>query len=87
MYICCIFKAFLLCFFSSTDPDDDDDELRELEDLQRKQSNPGELTLIDRGKLFVEELVAKVGFLGILACASVSFFNLSKIFFLNFVFC
>lgn len=64
-------KQFFTIVFYRTDPDDDDDEIRELEDLQRKQSTPGELTLLDRGKLFVEELVAKVGFLGILACASV----------------
>lgn len=61
------------------DPDDEDDEIKELEDLQRKQSTHEELSLIDRGKLFVEELVAKVGFLGILACASVSYYVLINI--------
>lgn len=75
--------SFLQSFFCRTDPDDEDDEIRELEDLQRKQSTPEELTLLDRGKLFVEELVAKVGFLGILACASVrkSFLLFCKNFF------
>jgi hypothetical protein len=54
------------------DPDDEDDDLKEFEELKRKQSNKTELTLIEKGKLFVEELVQRVGFLGILACASVS---------------
>lgn len=52
------------------DPDDEDDELAEFEKLQRK--NRDDLTIIERGKLFIEEIVQKVGFLGILACASVS---------------
>lgn len=63
---------FILSVVGSIDPDDEDDELKEFEELQRKQQNRNELTLIDKGKLFVEELVQKVGFLGILACASVS---------------
>jgi hypothetical protein len=57
---------------SGIDPDDEDDDLKEFEELKRKQSNKTELTLIEKGKLFVEELVQRVGFLGILACASVS---------------
>ncbi|XP_019877923.2 vacuole membrane protein 1 isoform X3 [Aethina tumida] len=56
---------------SGIDPDDEDEELQEFEELQKKQQNKDELTLIERGKVFVEELVQKVGFLGILACASI----------------
>ncbi|XP_068901927.1 vacuole membrane protein 1 isoform X2 [Tenebrio molitor] len=56
---------------SGIDPDDEDDDLKEFEELKRKQSNKTELTLIEKGKLFVEELVQRVGFLGILACASI----------------
>ncbi|XP_063927167.1 vacuole membrane protein 1 isoform X2 [Zophobas morio] len=56
---------------SGIDPDDDDDDLKEFEELKRKQSNKKDLTLIERGKLFVEELVQRVGFLGILGCASI----------------
>lgn len=63
-----------LLFFTRTDPDDEDDDLREFEELQKKQKSPEDLSFIDKGKLFVEELVAKVGFLGILACASVRSF-------------
>lgn len=53
------------------DPEEDD-ELKELEELERKKNNPEALTLIERGKILVEEIVQKVGFFGILACASVS---------------
>nr|XP_023015659.1 vacuole membrane protein 1 isoform X2 [Leptinotarsa decemlineata]XP_023015660.1 vacuole membrane protein 1 isoform X2 [Leptinotarsa decemlineata] len=55
---------------SGIDPDDDDD-LKELEELEKKKNNRDSLTLIERVKLFVEETVQKVGFLGILACASI----------------
>ncbi|XP_018326635.1 vacuole membrane protein 1 isoform X3 [Agrilus planipennis] len=55
---------------SGYDPDDDD-ELREFEELQRKEINRENLTLMEKGKLFVEHIVQKVGFLGILACASI----------------
>ncbi|KAJ3629497.1 hypothetical protein MTP99_013889 [Tenebrio molitor] len=48
---------------SGIDPDDEDDDLKEFEELKRKQSNKTELTLIEKGKLFVEELVQRVGFL------------------------
>ncbi|CAH0549366.1 unnamed protein product [Brassicogethes aeneus] len=56
---------------SGIDPDDEDNELAEFEELQKKQQNKEELTLIEKGKIFVEDLVQKVGFLGILACASI----------------
>ncbi|CAG9821447.1 unnamed protein product [Phaedon cochleariae] len=56
---------------SGLDPDDEDDDLKELEELEKKKKNKDTLTLMERGKLFVEEIVQKVGFLGILACASI----------------
>lgn len=56
---------------SGIDPDDEDDDLKEFEELQKKQQNREKLSIIERGKLFVEELVQKVGFFGILACASI----------------
>ncbi|XP_050315905.1 vacuole membrane protein 1-like isoform X2 [Anthonomus grandis grandis] len=56
---------------SGIDPDDEDDDLKEFEELQKKQKNREKLSLIEKGKIFVEELVQKVGFLGILACASI----------------
>ncbi|KAF7283517.1 transport and Golgi organization 5 isoform X2 [Rhynchophorus ferrugineus] len=56
---------------SGIDPDDEDDDLKEFEELQKKQKNREKLSVIDKGKLFVEELVQKVGFLGILGCASI----------------
>ncbi|XP_030764304.1 vacuole membrane protein 1 isoform X2 [Sitophilus oryzae] len=56
---------------SGIDPDDEDDELKEFEALQKKQQNREKLSIIEKGKLFVEELVQKVGFFGILACASI----------------
>lgn len=54
------------------DPDDEDDDLKELEELERKKMSRAQLTLVEKVKLFVEELVQKIGFFGILACASVS---------------
>ncbi|XP_026288817.1 vacuole membrane protein 1 isoform X1 [Frankliniella occidentalis] len=55
---------------SGYDPDDEDD-LAEFEELQRKKENPELLSTVDRLKLFVEKLVEKIGFFGILACASI----------------
>ena len=55
---------------SGYDPDDEED-LAEFEELQRKKENPELLNTVDRLKLFVEKLVEKVGFFGILACASI----------------
>ncbi|CAG9862545.1 unnamed protein product [Phyllotreta striolata] len=51
--------------------DDDDDDLKAFEELEKKKQSKAELTFIEKGKLFVEEIVQKVGFLGILACASI----------------
>lgn len=56
---------------SGIDPDDEDDDLKAFEELEKKKNNRDELTFIEKGKLFVEEIVQKVGFLGILACASI----------------
>lgn len=58
---------------SGYDPDDETEtELKELEDLERKLKNKEQMTIIERLKVSVEQVVEKVGFLGILACASVS---------------
>ncbi|KAI5725742.1 hypothetical protein M8J77_019606 [Diaphorina citri] len=55
---------------SLLDPDDVDD-LVELEELHKKKNNPETMTLVDKLKLKIETLVNKVGFFGILACASI----------------
>ncbi|KAM7350765.1 transport and Golgi organization 5 isoform 1-T2 [Cochliomyia hominivorax] len=54
---------------SGYDPDDAE-ELAEFEALKAKE-NQKDLGLVDRGKLFMERVVEKIGFLGILACASI----------------
>lgn len=56
---------------SGYDPEDDED-LKEFEELQKKRATGESLTILDRGKLFMEGIVERVGFWGILACASVS---------------
>lgn len=55
---------------SGYDPEDAE-ELAEFEALKAKR-NAGNLSLVDRGKLFMERVVERIGFLGILACASVN---------------
>lgn len=55
---------------SGYDPDDEEDEFQELQD---KKANAEDLGWFDRAKIGVEQLVKRVGFLGILACASVRF--------------
>ena len=55
---------------SGYDPEDEDD-LKEFEELQRKKENHEAINAIDRAKLMVERLVNKVGFFGILVCASI----------------
>lgn len=57
---------------SGYDPDDAED-LQEFEELQKK-AQTGDLNMLDRGKIFMERVVERVGFLGILACASVSIY-------------
>ncbi|XP_054728885.1 vacuole membrane protein 1 [Anastrepha obliqua] len=54
---------------SGYDPDDAE-ELAEFEALKAKR-NQTNLSLMDKGKLFMERVVERVGFLGILACASI----------------
>lgn len=55
-----------------TGVDADDEDLEEFEDLQRRALEDRQhLSLLDRAKLAVERLVQRVGFLGILACASI----------------
>ncbi|KAI8116648.1 hypothetical protein FF38_04783 [Lucilia cuprina] len=54
---------------SGYDPDDAE-ELAEFEALKAKK-NQKNLGLMDRGKLFMERVVERIGFLGILACASI----------------
>lgn len=57
---------------SGHDPDDEDEELREFEELQlKKKTDPKSMTFMDKLKLSVENIVNRVGFFGILACASV----------------
>uniref|UniRef100_A0A336LY27 CSON007653 protein n=1 Tax=Culicoides sonorensis TaxID=179676 RepID=A0A336LY27_CULSO len=57
---------------SGCDPDDDEDEdLKKFEELQKKRVTGEKLTILDRGKLFMEQIVERVGFWGILACASI----------------
>jgi membrane protein YqaA with SNARE-associated domain len=52
---------------------DADDELEEFTQLlqRKKKVDPSQLSILERGKLWMEDLVEKVGFWGILACASI----------------
>merc|ERR1719357_1721107 len=54
---------------SGYDSDEEDDEFDELQEI--KNQNQEEMSWFDRAKLGVERLVEKVGFFGILACASI----------------
>ncbi|XP_074640516.1 vacuole membrane protein 1-like isoform X2 [Tubulanus polymorphus] len=55
---------------SGQDPDDEDyEELEEL--VQEKKVHPEELNFFEKAKLAVHNLVQRVGFFGILACASI----------------
>lgn len=58
---------------SGFDPEDDDD-LKAFEELKKKRESGAQLSMLDRAKVSMERVVERVGFLGILACASVSFF-------------
>ncbi|XP_018017043.1 vacuole membrane protein 1 isoform X2 [Hyalella azteca] len=51
--------------------DPDDEEMAEFEELQRLKERPEDMSWLDRAKLSVEKLVERVGFFGILACASI----------------
>jgi len=50
---------------------DSDEEEDEFDELQEKIANQEEMSWFDRAKVGVERLVEKVGFFGILACASI----------------
>lgn len=54
---------------SGYDPDDAED-IAAFEELKAKRHQKN-LSLMDRGKLFMERVVERVGFFGILACASI----------------
>merc|ERR1712058_6603 len=57
---------------SGHDPEDDDEsDDEEKEFLELRKKNPDELSTFDRAKLKVEQIVEKLGFFGILACASI----------------
>lgn len=56
---------------SGYDPDDADD-LKDFEELNKKKEMGVELSWLERAKIFMERVVERVGFFGILACASVS---------------
>lgn len=54
---------------SGYDPEDDED-IAAFEELKAKKGQK-DLSFVDRGKLLMERVVEKIGFLGILACASI----------------
>jgi hypothetical protein len=56
---------------SGYDPEDAE-EMQEFEELQKKKEMGEHLNFFEKIKLFMEKTVEKVGFFGILACASVS---------------
>lgn len=56
---------------SGHDPEDAED-LQKFEELQKKRELGEKLNLFDKLKLGMEKIVERIGFLGILACASVS---------------
>lgn len=57
---------------SGRDCEDGDAALQDIEELKKRSAAGGKLSLLEKGKLFMETLVERVGFMGILACASVS---------------
>lgn len=56
------------------DPDDAED-LNEFEELAKKREMGVELNIVEGTKFFIKNTIENVGFLGILANASVSGFN------------
>lgn len=52
--------------------EDEDEDLKAVVELKRKKEAGDELTYFERLKLGMERVVERVGFFGILACASVS---------------
>lgn len=57
---------------SGYDPDDEE-ELKEFEELKKKSEMGVHLNILDRAKIAMERVVERVGFFGIMACASVSY--------------
>lgn len=55
---------------SGYDPDDAE-EMQEFEELQKKRESGQKLNIFDKMKVAMERIVERIGFLGILACASV----------------
>lgn len=60
---------------SGIDPSNTDDEFKEIEELKRRQAAGEQIGLMDRVKIVMESVVERVGFFGILACASVRTVN------------
>uniref|UniRef100_A0A182PVR8 Vacuole membrane protein 1 n=1 Tax=Anopheles epiroticus TaxID=199890 RepID=A0A182PVR8_9DIPT len=50
---------------------DEIENLQELEKLQKRKEKGEKLSLFDKGKLMMEDIVERVGFFGILLCASI----------------
>lgn len=59
---------------SGIDPNNTDDEFKEIEELKRRQAAGEQIGIMDRAKIVMESVVERVGFFGILACASVRSF-------------
>lgn len=53
----------------------DDEDV--FDDKEKSSSSGDESSIMEKGKVFMEKVVEKIGFFGILACASVSFFLFS----------
>ena len=69
-FVCC--KPIWLAVSGVQDEDDEDlQEFQELLESQEKGESTSNLDLMTRGKLFMHDLVQRVGFFGILAAASI----------------
>lgn len=60
---------------SGIDVNNADDEFKEIEELKKRQAAGEQIGIMDRVKIIMESVVERVGFFGILACASVSTAN------------
>ena len=71
---------------SGYDPDDAE-EMQEFEELQKKRETGQKLNIFDKMKVAMERIVERIGFFGILACASVRiyYFIISQSKFIDFV--
>lgn len=56
---------------SGIDASNTDDEFKEIEELKKRMAAGEKIGMMDRAKIFMESVVERVGFFGILACASV----------------